>query len=153
MCTLGKAIVMMFAVIGVAASAERLADQGTSAMAPVRPHHVGVIVRDVNATVKQFEDVLGITVPPAKVSGYTQWATDAGPVRWRVTLTSFTLGSLTVELVEPLDGAGLHRAHLDRFGQGLHHIGFAVPDRAAGFAFLTTHGGTQTSPTYVDMKE
>ncbi len=153
MRTLGKALVMMFAVIGVAASAERLAGQGSSPMAPIRPHHIGVIVKDVDATVKQFEQVFGITVPPAKASGYTQWTTDAGPVQWRVKLTSFTLGSLTLELVEPLDSAGPHRAHLDRFGQGLHHIGFAVPDRAAGFAFLKTHGGTQTSPTYVDLKE
>ncbi len=153
MGTLGKAIVMMFAVIGVAASVERLVGQGASAMAPVRPHHVGVIVKDVDATAKRFEEVFGITVPPAKASSYTQWATDAGPVQWRVKLTSFTLGNLTVELVEPLDSAGPHRAHLDRFGQGLHHIGFAVPDRAAGFGFLTAQGGTQTSPTYVDMKE
>lgn len=148
-----RVFVLAFAVIGVVSSAERLFGQASTPMAPVTPVHVGIIVRDADAAARKWADVFGIAVPPPKSSGYTQWTDAAGPAQWRVKLTSFQLGSMTVELVEPLDTAGPHRAHLDRFGQGLHHIAFAVPDRAAGFAFLTAQGGVQTSPTYVDMKD
>ena len=146
-------VVLAFAVIGVVSSAERMFGQASTPMAPVTPVHVGIIVRDADAAARKWADVFGIAIPPPKSSGYTQWSDATGSAQWRVKLTSFQLGGMTVELVEPLDSAGPHRAHLDRFRQGLHHIAFAVPDRAAGFAFLKAQGGTQTSPTYVDMKD
>ncbi|MGE0394871.1 MAG: VOC family protein [Vicinamibacterales bacterium] len=150
---LARGIVLVFAAVGVVSSVERLVGQAGNPMQPVVTHHLGIIVRDVDEAAKTWSRVFGVTVPPPKASGYTEWTGAHTPGRWRVKLTSFQLGQMTIELVEPLDAAGPHRAHLDRFGQGLHHIGFVVADRPAGFAHLTRQGGTQTSPTYVDMKD
>jgi len=149
-----RATVAVFALIGVLASARTLAGRQANPFAGAPTTHVGVIVRDVDATAQRIRETLGADVPPAFTSGKTVWTGDpSGPTSWRVKLTSFTLGELTVELVEPLDAAGPHRAHLERFGQGLHHIAFVTTDRPAAFAWLTSRGGTQVSPTYVDMKD
>lgn len=152
---LRKTIVPAFAVLGVVALAQQLSGQGASPLMGAPPTHVGIIVRDVDQTAKQFEDVFGVKVPPAQTAGPISWPENpAGPnVQWRVKLTSFSLAGLTIELVEPLDGPGPHRAHLERYGQGMHHLAFAVPDRPAAFAFLRHQGGRQTSSTYVDLKE
>lgn len=149
-----RAIVWCLAAIGAVTTVRTLSGQVTSPLAGRPTTHVGVIVRDVDATVARMERTFGVSIPPATVSGTTTWTGDpAGPQAWRVKLTSFQLGTMTLELVEPLDNAGPHRAHLDRFGPGLHHIAFNTRDRAEAFAWLTAQGGRQVSPTYVDMKD
>src|SRR5262245_17001959 len=152
---LSRGVVGLFAVVGVIATVQRLASQDITPLAHPIPTHVGIIVNDIDKTAKKFEEVFGITVPPINTSGMTSWADNpAGAnVQWRVKLVSFTLGSMTIELVEPLEGPGPHRAFLDRFGQGLHHIAFAVPDRQRTFDFLKSRGARQTSATYTDMKD
>lgn len=149
-------IVVVFAIIGVVASVRELTGQNAGPMAGAVAMHVGIMVHeDVDQTAKRFQEVFGVTVPPARASGPISWPDNpAGPgVQWSVKLTSFPLGGLTIELVEPVSGPGPHRAHLDRFGQGLHHIAFGVDDPKSAFAFLRSKGGTQVSSTYVDMKD
>ena len=154
MPTWRKAIVTIFALIGVTTSVQRLVEQNASPIDGAVTTHIGIMVHDVDATARVFEDVFGVTVPPAREAGPISWPDNpAGPVEWYVKLTSFQLGSLTLELVEPVTGPGPHQAHIDRFGPGLHHIAFAVDDREAAFAYLRGKGGTQTSSTYVDFKE
>lgn len=149
-----RAIVWSLACIGAVTSVRALAGQQASPFVGAPTTHVGVIVRDVDATVRRMQDTFGVSIPAATVTGKTVWNGDpSGPKEWRVKLTSFVLGSMTLELVEPLDAAGPHRAHLDRFGPGLHHIAFITKDRAEAFAWLKEKGGLQVSPTYVDMKE
>ena len=149
-----NAVVGIFAVIGVIASVHQLAGQGASPLNGLTPTHVGIIVQDIEKSAQTFHDVFGVTVPPASLSGPISWPENpAGPVQWSVKLTTFKLGSLTVELVEPVNGPGPHRAFLNKFGQGLHHVAFAVPDRQSAFAFLRGKGGTQVSSTYVDLKD
>lgn len=154
MRTFARIAVALLAVVGAATTIRTVAGQAASPLARAPVTHVGVIVRDVDATVRRMEETFGIRIPAPFVSGKTVWNGDpSGPKEWRVKLTSFVLGGVTLELVEPLDEAGPHRAHLNQFGQGLHHIAFATPDRGAAFAWLTGKGGQQVSPTYVDMKE
>ena len=154
MPTWRSAIITVFALIGVVASVQRLVGQNDSPLDGAVTTHVGVIVHDIDETARVFEDVLGVTVPPAREAGPISWpGNPAGPVEWHLKLTSFQLGSLTIELVEPVTGPGPHQAHLDQFGQGLHHIAFGVADREAAFAYLRGKGGTQTSSTYVDFKD
>lgn len=48
---------------------------------------------------------------------------------FRAALT--TVGSVQLELIQPLDGPSLYTEHLEAHGEGVHHIGFAVEDFAA----------------------
>jgi len=40
------------------------------------------------------------------------------------------IGSLPIELVQPLEGKSLHKDFLDEHGDGINHIAFAVDDLA-----------------------
>ena len=155
MRTVLRAVVGVFAIVGVVASAERLFGQDVTPLARPLPTHIGIIVHDIEKTARKFEEVFGIKVPPINTSGMTSWADNpAGAnVQWRVKLVSFPIGHMTIELVEPLEGPGPHRAFLDKFGQGMHHVAFAVQDRPGTFAFLKGKGATQVSATYTDMKD
>jgi catechol 2,3-dioxygenase-like lactoylglutathione lyase family enzyme len=151
---LGRAVVLAFALFGVFAFCRDLLGQAQSPFVNVTPIHIGVIVDDIERAARTYRDVFGVQVPPARDAGPNSWpGNPAGDVQWTLKLTSFKLGTTTIELVQPLVGPGPHRNHLERFGPGLHHLAFLVPDRDAAFAFLRSHGGRQTSATYVDFKD
>ena len=146
--------VVLLAFIGAVTSFQRLTAHYRTPLADAVVAHVGIIVHDVDKTAKVFEEMFSVTVPPARTSPPISWAGNpAGPVQWRVKLTSFALGNMTIELVEPLDGPGPHRAFLEKHGQGMQHLAFTVVDRDAAFGFLRSKGGRQISATYVDMHE
>lgn len=146
--------VSLFALVGVATLLGVATSQKRTPLADVTVAHVGVIVRDIDKSAKTFEEVFGVSVPPARASGLVSWPENpAGPVQWRVRLTSFQIGGVTIELVEPVEGPGPHQAFLSNSGEGLHHIALMVPDRSAAFAFLKAQGGRQVSSTYIDMKD
>ncbi len=76
-----------------------------------------------------------------------------GTFRMRIALAG---SDPQIELIEPLDGPSVFHEHLERHGEGLHHVGIYVPDAAAaaaasGFAILQDgHGfGADGSGAFV----
>ena len=90
---------------------------------------VGVIVEDIEKTSKAWAGLLGVEVPPARLTDgkdvshirYRGESTDA-----RAKLAFFSLGQVQLELIEPVDGPSTWREFLDRHGQGIHHIAFRI---------------------------
>ena len=52
----------------------------------------------------------------------------------------FELGECLIELMEPIDGPSVWRDHLERYGEGLHHIAFMAPEMNDAITFLAGHG-------------
>lgn len=152
---LGKSVVVMFAAIGVIASIQQLRGQGGTPLNGVTLDHIGLVTKDVDKTVKIFEQAFGITVPAAKPTGPLLLPGEApGTAQYRVKFTRAQIGALTIELIEPLAGTGPHRDHLDKYGQGMHHIAFFVKDAPGVLTYLQGMGGKLTLPNlYVDMKD
>jgi len=90
---------------------------------------VGVIVEDVDRVSRAWADLLGVGVPPARLTDgealshirYRGERTDA-----RAKLAFFDLGQVQLELIEPVGGPSTWREFLDRHGQGIHHIAFRI---------------------------
>lgn len=108
--------------------------------------HVGVIVRDVDQAAKTYAEVFGVQPSaPRGLAGQIDFAAvkdfsgdrQAGPRVSQVPLA----GNMTIELLSPLGGASPWRAHLDQYGEGLHHINIAVKDVPAAIAHLQALGG------------
>lgn len=59
-------------------------------------------------------------------------------------MVHFKLGDLSIELLQPLRGRGPHRDHLEKFGQGLHHIALSVKNLESAIGFLLSKGGKRT---------
>lgn len=107
--------------------------------------HLGIAVRDLEAAIRVWRDALGLhlerieEVPTEKVR-----------------TAFFAAGETHIELLQSTDPAGPVARSIDRRGEGIHHVAFAVDDieeamargRAAGLEFLSDEprpgaGGTR----------
>ncbi|HZP58076.1 MAG TPA: methylmalonyl-CoA epimerase [Dehalococcoidia bacterium] len=78
-------------------------------------HHVGVVVRDMEQSLRFYRDTLGLHVHKLET------VQDQG-----VKAALLTLGDSEIELLEPVvPDTGVAR-YLERRGEGLHHVCFQV---------------------------
>jgi methylmalonyl-CoA/ethylmalonyl-CoA epimerase len=94
-------------------------------------HHVGIAVADLAAAVERWRRLLGAEieaeeeVPEQGVRAVALWT-----------------GAGRVELVAPLRADTPVGRFLERRGEGMHHLGFAVDDVSAELAQLRAAGAT-----------
>ena len=80
-------------------------------------HHVGVVVRDIEASLRFYRDTLGL--PVYKRQRLIEQGVEA---------ILLTLGDSEIELLEPVvPDTGIAR-YLEKRGEGLHHVCFQVDD-------------------------
>jgi methylmalonyl-CoA/ethylmalonyl-CoA epimerase len=94
-----------------------------------RLDHVGIAVADLAAARALYEGVLGLEVTHEEV------IEEQG-----VHELLLRTGDAFVQLVAPLSPDSPVGRFLDRRGEGVHHIGYAVPDVAAAVADLRAQG-------------
>jgi methylmalonyl-CoA/ethylmalonyl-CoA epimerase len=95
--------------------------------------HMAFAVRDANAALKTYQDLLGIGLD-AKVQDYEK-------SRNRVAL--FNVGGVEYQLCQSLDEGGRFDAWIKERGyEGLHHICYAVPDIDKALADAQAKGAT-----------
>ena len=114
-----------------------------NALASSRMVQVGLVVRNVEESAKRFAAVFGVPVPAAhETDGVekTNMKHRGKPSTARAKLAFFDMGSLSLELIEPIGGPSTWKEFLDTKGEGVHHIAFMVPDTAAEEATLAAHG-------------
>lgn len=96
-------------------------------------HHIGIVVRSIEAAYAFYRDTLGLAVHKAET------IQDQG-----VKAALLTIGDSEIELLEPITpGTGVAR-FLEQRGEGLHHLCFATDNvhqelaaaRARGLALL-----------------
>lgn len=95
--------------------------------APAALHHTSFLVRDLEGTAQRLADALGVgpwtllTIEPTscRVRG------EERPFSFRVALA--TVGGGTFELVTPRTGPSVYDEHLERHGEGCHHVCLVYP--------------------------
>ena len=123
--------------------------------ASFRPSHVGVCVRDLDASLRFWRDGLGFEVAhaydltSAQVAGLGPALEVADPVA--LTSTMLRLGGLTVELLAYASPAVTGTPSATRGQAGLTHLSFLVADVDAAAAHLVAHGGTLLERTRQDL--
>jgi catechol 2,3-dioxygenase-like lactoylglutathione lyase family enzyme len=101
-----------------------------------------LVVRDLDRAVAQWS-ALGIG--PWRIHDLgPNWVTDmrfrGQPQRAAVKFAAADSGDLNFELIEPGDEPNVYTEHLDAHGEGLHHLGFFVPDLAQAMAEMEALG-------------
>lgn len=91
--------------------------------------HVAIAVKDLDAAVKFYVEVLGFAPPELEVVADQQ-----------VTTAIFGHGMGRIELICPTDPAGSVAKFLEKRGEGLHHICVEVADLEATLAELKAKG-------------
>jgi methylmalonyl-CoA/ethylmalonyl-CoA epimerase len=94
-----------------------------------RIHHVAVVVREMNAGLRFYRDILGLAPGPVV------------PIPAdRVNIAFLHVGEVRIELVEPTDlTTGVARFLATR-GEGFHHVCFEVADVSATLTRLAVDG-------------
>jgi catechol 2,3-dioxygenase-like lactoylglutathione lyase family enzyme len=114
---------------------------------------IGVVVRSIDETIRYYQESFGFGPFEIREVDYptaTYYGETAG---YRGKRAFFHLGPIQVELIELKDGKTIHESFLQEKGEGLHHIGFLVPDleegkkRAEGSGLKVIQGFTRPDGT------
>ncbi|MCL6443608.1 MAG: VOC family protein [Alicyclobacillus sp.] len=92
---------------------------------------IGIIVRDIEHTSQVYADFFGVEKPKwILTDGYDKAHTEyhGEPTEAKAKLAFFHMGSLDIELIEPVGGPSTWQEFLDTHGEGVHHIAFVIKD-------------------------
>jgi methylmalonyl-CoA/ethylmalonyl-CoA epimerase len=84
-------------------------------MKPTHIEHIGIAVKDLQAAIRYYEDVLGLDC-------YAIEEVEDQKVR----TAFFMVGGTKIELLETTDPEGPIGKFIEKRGEGMHHIAFAV---------------------------
>jgi len=105
-----------------------MSTEGKGPFDPAKIFQVGIVVKSVDETVKFYQEVFGIGPFKIMEVNYPN-ATYFGKVAgYRGKRAFGTLGPITFELIELIDGKTIHETFLKEKGEGLNHLGFEVED-------------------------
>jgi len=91
--------------------------------------HIGIAVSDLEQSIKYYEDVLGLTC----------YAVEEVKDQ-RVKTAFFKVGQTKIELLESTDPEGPIGKFIEKRGQGVHHLAFAVTDIESALQELDQKG-------------
>ncbi len=101
---------------------------------PKKICQIALVVKDIEKVAKNYAELFGVDVPeiePVPPQEETHIVYRGKPSATRAKLCVFDLGSVVLELSEPDELPSSWKEFLDKKGEGVHHIGFQVEDRAA----------------------
>ena len=98
-------------------------------MIPTHIEHIGIAVKDLEATKKYYEEVLGLTCYAIEEVADQH-----------VKTAFFQLGQTKIELLESTSAEGPVARFIEKRGEGIHHIAFEVSDIKAEMKRLAAEG-------------
>jgi len=104
---------------------------------------VGLIVEDIERAIEAYGQVFGLPKPEIIVTDTLEIAHTrfrGEPTNARAKLAFFEMGSVSLELIEPIGGPSTWQEFLDERGEGVHHIAFIVQDTGEVVKFLEGKG-------------
>jgi catechol 2,3-dioxygenase-like lactoylglutathione lyase family enzyme len=106
---------------------------------------IGVVVKDLDKTIQLLTQVFGmgpfrtIDWPPAGRTDIEKfYYGQPGDFTARMAFTD--LGSVELELIQPVSGQSIWADFLEQHGGGIHHIRFNVTDMEPVLEYLAGHG-------------
>jgi methylmalonyl-CoA/ethylmalonyl-CoA epimerase len=99
-----------------------------------RIDHVGIACRDLDAKIAFYESTFGLTVASIEVNE------GQGVREAMMQVGKDAAGSSYVQLLEPLGPDTPVGRFLERRGEGVHHVGYAVADITAALAAVGATG-------------
>jgi len=100
---------------------------------------IGLIVRDIEKTAKIYADVFGIDAPDVIITDTEDKAHTklrGAPTQAQAKLAFLQMGSVSLELIEPVGEPSTWKEFLDEHGEGVHHIAFQIQGMDRALAYL-----------------
>jgi methylmalonyl-CoA/ethylmalonyl-CoA epimerase len=98
-------------------------------MNPTHIEHIGIAVKDLQASIALFEKLLG--TPCYAIEDVAEQ---------KVRTAFFRIGQTKIELLESTAADGPIGKFIEKKGEGVHHLAFAVPDVAGALQEAQTAG-------------
>ena len=90
--------------------------------------HIGIVVRDLEATAAALERIVGLKL------------TDVENYKDILQVGFLPIGDIDIELLEPTTDEGLNAEFLRDQGEGVHHLAFKVDDLDAAVSHAVNQG-------------
>jgi methylmalonyl-CoA/ethylmalonyl-CoA epimerase len=98
--------------------------------------HISYAVSDIDQTVEAWSKLYGMGPWTYMENG----GRDVKGRPWKIRMAFAYVGAMEVELVQCLEGRIFQSKFLDKWGEGVHHIGFFVDDVDAETTRLSAEG-------------
>jgi methylmalonyl-CoA/ethylmalonyl-CoA epimerase len=98
-------------------------------MKPTHIEHIGIAVKNLQESIAYYEKVLGLTC----------YAIEEVPEQ-KVKTAFFMVGQTKIELLESTDPEGPIGKFIEKKGEGIHHMAYAVNDLEAALAETESKG-------------
>ena len=92
-------------------------------------NHIGIAVKSIDDTIKLYTDALGLEVKDIEIVAAQKVRTAIIPV-----------GESKIELLESTDPEGVIARHIEKRGEGLHHLALEVSNIEEVLAQLKAKG-------------
>ena len=96
-------------------------------LAAARVTHIGVVVTDIEATLREYVRVMGFATPT--VNSYPVPTPDGRKMEFK--LATLRMPNFVIELTQPVNDVGPYYEHLQAHGMSIQHVGLAVPGTGA----------------------
>jgi hypothetical protein len=80
----------------------------------------------MDKTIKNYREIFGIFFPRVVVPDYFNRVYRGNPENFRMKIGLAVMGELQIELIQPLEGKTTYGEFLEKWGDGIHHLGFHV---------------------------
>ena len=110
-------------------SANKSADEPAREPVFTETMQIGLVVRDLDATLRRYVDDYGIgpwEVHQFKAGDVKQWREYGQPVEPSTRFATAMVGRVQWELIQPLDDKSIFARFLAEKGEGVHHIAVAA---------------------------
>jgi len=98
-------------------------------MKPQHIEHIGIAVKDLQASIKFYEEILGLACYKIEEVEDQQ-----------VKTAFFKIGDTKIELLESTSPDGPIAKHIEKRGEGIHHIAYAVDNLPAALQEAESKG-------------
>jgi len=119
---------------------------------------IGIVVEDMDKTIEYYEKILGLApfVRPDVTYKEKHYYGKAVNSEWIMGFCS--LGTIEMELIQPITGPSIYQDFLQEQREGIHHLGFDVKDidkklalcKKMGIKIIQDGQGTTSRFAYLD---
>jgi len=105
-----------------------------------RVHHVGTVVKDLDASIKYYSESFGLGPFNVSESSRSGALIRGKSGNYKLRQAFAEMGQTLLELSEVVEGRPIQKEFLEKNGEGVHHLGFVVEDLDVQVAELQKRG-------------
>jgi len=101
---------------------------------------VGFIVKDADMTIKAMQKIFGVLPDAQGHVAPTNKKYRGNSAEFDSMILLYNFANVQLEFIQPISGKNIWQEHLDKHGEGLHHVRFTVDNYDEAEMYLSERG-------------